>query len=469
MSRSLAVFILAGFIIGATVTGPGCANVIPPQGGPRDSLAPLLLRATPPDSSRNFTGNRISFVFDEFVDIQNIQQSLIISPTPGLTPTVDFRLNTVTVRLREPLESNTTYTFNFGDAIRDVNEGNIAKELTYIFSTGPYLDSLELRGKVVLAETGKIDTTLLAILHTNPSDSAVVKEKPRYVTKLDGQGNFVFKNLPPSTFYLYALKDEGGARRYFSEKQLFAFADSAINMSVENQPVTLYAYSAAPPAPVTTAPSSLSLGRGRPSNERLRYQTTLLAGQQDLLSDFTLVSEQPLKFLDTAKVRVTMDSIHAPVTGYSIILDSSRRKMVLSNNWNENTLYHLLLEKDFAEDSLGRRLLKTDTISFTTKRLADYGSLELKIRNIELERNPVLLFVLNNQVARSFPLTSGDFAQAVFLPGDYELRILYDENRNGKWDPGEFFGKRKQPERVVPIRRVITVKPDFENEFEVSL
>ena len=123
-------------------------------------------------------------------------------------------MNTITVKLKDTLEPNTTYTLNFGNAIKDVNEGNILKNFTYIFSTGTYIDSLELRGKVLLAETGETDTTLTVMLHTNKDDSAVVKEKPRYIAKVGRQGNFDFQNLPPETFYLYALKDEGGTHRY---------------------------------------------------------------------------------------------------------------------------------------------------------------------------------------------------------------------------------------------------------------
>jgi hypothetical protein len=55
------------------------------------------------------------------------------------------------------------------------------------------------------------------------------------------------------------------------------------------------------------------------------------------------------------------------------------------------------------------------------------------------------------------------------LPGEYELRILYDTNKNGVWDPGEFFNKHKQPEVVVPIERKINVKSNWQNEFELVL
>src|SRR5687768_9149340 len=83
---------------------PGCATIVPPQGGPRDSIPPQLIKASPGDSTRNFRGNKIVFTFDEFIDVQNIQQQLLVSPSPVINPVVDFRLNTVTVKIKDTLE-----------------------------------------------------------------------------------------------------------------------------------------------------------------------------------------------------------------------------------------------------------------------------------------------------------------------------------------------------------------------------
>jgi hypothetical protein len=458
------------------LVGPGCANIVPPQGGPRDSLPPVLMKATPGDSTRNFNGNKITFTFDEFVDLQAVQQNLMVSPSPRINPTVDFRLNTVTVKLRDSLESNTTYSLNFGEAIKDYTEGNALKNFTYTFSTGPYIDSLELTGRVILAETGKTDTTLMVLLHTSSDDSAVIKERPRYVTKLDSRGNFIFRNLPPKEFYLYALQDEGGTRRYLSKKQLFAFADKPVTPALKTEPVTLYAYAVKDenkPASSTTTndPANRTGGRNRNTgaDNRLKYQTFLTNNQQDLLGRFSMSFEQPLRVFDSTRIRLYTDSAYNVAGAYSFQQDSTRKKLELVHQWKENTLYHIILDKDFAEDTLGRKLLKTDTLHFTTKKLADYGALQLKFRNLDLKKNPVLLFVSNDAVIRMVPLAGDSYSETSFVPGEYELRILYDDNKNGRWDPGEFFGKHKQPELVKPVERRITVKPAWQNEFEIAL
>ncbi len=162
----------------STISGPGCANIIPPQGGPKDSIPPLLIKATPRDSTRNFTTNKITFSFNEFIELQNPFQNVMISPVPKNDSTViTSNLSTITVKLKDSLEANTTYSINFRDAIKDFSEGNILKGFTYIFSTGAYIDSLELKGKVVLAETGKVDSTMIVMLHTSADDSIVSKRK----------------------------------------------------------------------------------------------------------------------------------------------------------------------------------------------------------------------------------------------------------------------------------------------------
>jgi Big-like domain-containing protein len=466
------LIILLGLI--SVISDTGCANIMPPAGGYRDTIPPLLLKATPGDSSKNFNANHITLTFDEFINLDNPHENLLISPVPKTEPFVEAKLRTVVVRLKDTLEPNTTYTFNFGNAIKDVNEGNPAKNFTYIVSTGSTFDSLTLSGKVMLAETGRVDSTLAVILHKHGDDSAVVNEKPRYATHLDSSGNFTFRNLPPGTFYIYALKKEGSYR--YSERQLFAFADSAVVVGANNEPITLYAYteiaSTEKTGPITPTLTPQIGGRQRGATggreNRLRLQTNLDNGQLDLLNNLIITSDVPLRKLDTSLVHFSRDSSFTPITDYTILRDTSGKKLTFQYTWKENTLYHLIAEKEFAEDTLGRKLLKADTLNFKTKKLSEYGSLTLRFTNLDLSANPVLLFVQNDNVVKSLPLVGSKINVPIFLPGDYQLRILNDRNKNGKWDPGQFFGKHIQPEIVKPVTRRINVKPNWDNEFDIA-
>jgi hypothetical protein len=475
--RSLLSFIaFTGFLLSLINGSTGCANIVPPEGGPRDTLPPVITKTSPPSNTKNFTDKRITLTFDEYVDLDNVQQNLIVSPVPDNIPNVSRKLNEVTIRIRDTLEPNTTYSFNFGKSIKDVNESNIMKDFTYIFSTGPYIDSLQFGGKVILAETNEPDSTLTVMLHTTPEDSAVYHKRPRYITKLDAKGSFRFSNLPPGTYYLYAMKDEGGTHRY-NPKQLFAFADSPVVVSSATPPVTLYASAAEKEAPAATPRAATAEGgrglrgaRGAAGDKRLKFGTNVGGSKQDLMEKFTFTFETPLRSFDSSKIRFATDTLFTPVTsGYSWMEDSTRKKLAFTYPWQENTLYHFIMEKDFATDTLGQQLLKADTISFLTKGKADYGELTVRFRNLDLSTNPVLQFVLNNEVVKSFPLTSATFTNSLFEPAEYSIRILSDMNKNGVWDPGNFFKNRRQPEKVVSIQRKLNVKANWKNQFEIAL
>ena len=466
-------FLMAIFIVANLSGSTGCASMAPPLGGDRDSLPPTLVSVTPPDSSRNFEGKRINFVFNEFVQIDNPQANLLITPTPKTNPNVEAKLRTVTVVIKDTLEPNTTYTFDFGDAIRDINESNVLRNFTYIFSTGRALDSLEFNGRVIIAETGKTDSTLLVFLYKSLDDSAVIKERPRYIARVDNGGNFVFRNLPPGRFAIYAVKDEGGQRRYLARNQLFAFSDTPVIVQPSPTPVTMYAFVAkdtntvAPPS----TPSIKGTGTRAPSatDKRLRIETSLENDQLGLLDSFHLYFRSaPLKFFDTSKVSLT-DEKYQPLTNYTFVEDTSRKQVTIFYPWVENTGYNLILDKEFAEDTAARKLPRTDTISFRTRKEKEYGLVRLRFPNLDLTKSPVLLFLQGDKIVQSHVFTNKEFYARIFQPGEYDLRLIFDENKNGLWDTGEFFGEHRQPERVLPISRKITVKANWDNEVDITL
>jgi hypothetical protein len=441
----------------------GCANIVPPLGGARDSLPPVLLKVDPPDSTVNFNHKTITLNFNENVDLKDPYNNIIFTPTFKKLPQVDRNLKTITIKFTDTLDPGTTYVINFGDAIADVNEGNVLRNYTYVFSTGPALDSLELNGNVLLAETGGIDSAMVAVLYRNLVDTIIRTEPPKYIVKLDHNGAFHFHNLPADSFALYIF--DAQAKRY-NDRNHFAFTDRPV-VPGRTDSLLLYAYIPKPAEsgqPATGITGLGAAGRITGADRRLRFNQ-VTQGQQDLLTDYVLNFPVPLKTFDSSKLHFTTDSSFTPAP-FSVSLDSSRKELRFKTAWKENTRYNLVLDKDFAADTAGRQLLKTDTLFFNTKKLTDYGKLALRIRNIDLGRHPVVQFVQNNVVVYSAPIPSGTFNSDLFIPGEYELRILYDTNNNGKWDRGQFFGIKKQPEIVVPLSQRITVKGNWDNEFE---
>jgi len=468
---SLLAIVVFVFFIAAT-TG-GCANPIAPTGGPRDSLPPLLISVTPKDSSENFNAKKVTFAFNEFVQLDNVHDNLIVSPVPKQEPIIESKLRTVTIKIKDTLEENTTYSYNFGNAIKDINEGNILKNFTYVFSTGAYIDSLELSGTVQIAETGLADSTLIVMLHRNGDDSALIKEKPRFIAKLDSAGRFHFRHLPSGIFYVYALKDDGGQKKYLSKRQFFAFADKPVSIAGSNAPVNLYAYlekdtSKPIPHAAPKPPGGAKSDKDKEKDKRLKFTINLENGQQDLLSNLVFAFNDPLKKFDSSKVFFA-DETFKPITGYRIEKDSSNKKLTLYYKWPENTAYNLIVDKEFAEDSAGRKIARNDTLRFRTMKESDYGNVSIRFNNLDLSKKPVLQILQSGTIKDSARLTTRDYKVKLFKPGEYEMRILFDTNGNFVWDTGEFFGKRKQPEKVIAIKRKLIVKANWDNDNTIDL
>jgi hypothetical protein len=445
-----------------------CANIIPPGGGPRDSLPPHLLTASPKDSALNVNTHNFTLTFDEFINLDNWQQNLIISPMLKYNPQVDSKLRNLTIRLKDTLEPNTTYTFDFGNTVRDVNEGNIARNLSYTFSTGTRLDHYSYSGKVLVAEKGKPDSTLFVVLHTNLADSAAWTQKPRYYTRINGKGEFLFRNLPEGDFAVYVIPNNF-TKRYDDTTGLFAFRNTPVHISNLSPRDTLYAFQAVQKKPI---PGSSSLPQqkaaGIREDKRLRYGLSLENGQQDLLDKLTLSFQRKLGGFDSTKIMLC-DTNYKPLSVNGFLLDSTKTKLSLSYNWKPEQGFRLLIAKDAVTDTGGVQLSKADTIRFTTKKETDYGSLRLRFSNLDLSKKPVLQFIQNDAVVESVVLTQAELFRKLYRPGTYELRILFDTNGNGVWDTGHFRGGRRQPEIVVLIPRQVVIRANWDNEVNLSL
>lgn len=457
---------LTTFLYAVSILYSGCAQVGMPTGGLRDTIPPVLLNSNPLNNSTGFQGNKIVLTFDEYVQLQDVQQNLLVSPVPKINPNVDFKLKTVTIRLKDTLIPNTTYKIELGKSIRDLNESNPYQDFTYLFSTGEFIDSLSLSGNVEIAESGLSDSTLIVMLYRDLSDSAVFKRKPTYITRVNKTGDFTFENLASGDYHIFALKDESGQRIYSSKTQLFAFSDSLVNISAEPHIIKLFAYQEEKEVPKTTS-------AGVKSGADLKFTTTLSNGIQDLLTPLTLEFNHPLKDLDKNKIKIT-DTLFNSVPIVIHDTDTLHKKLVIESEWIEDHHYKLIIDQNFASDTGGVLLKNNDTLAFKSKRESEYGSVKMNFKNLEKFKHPVLQFVRNKVVEYSYPLTIGvAFYQKLFNPGDYEIRILEDSNQNGKWDPGYYdpanIHLQRQPEKVISIPQVFNVKAGWDNERDVVL
>lgn len=217
----------ARFLYGciALVLG-ACAQITAPTGGPRDTEPPKVIRELPSNLSTNVEGKSIDIEFDEFVQVLN-PQAIVVSPATDPQPDFVAKKNQLHIKFKNELDTNTTYSIFFGNAIGDNNENNKLDNYSYVFSTGKYLDSLKLKANVIAAD-GDIPDNSYLLLYRETDDSAFLKHRPFYLTKIEKNGSAELGQLKAGRYAVYALSDKNLNYYYDLPSEHIGFLDSAI-------------------------------------------------------------------------------------------------------------------------------------------------------------------------------------------------------------------------------------------------
>ena len=198
-----------------------------PQGGPRDSIPPVVMKETPLNGTLNFTGKEIVVQFDEYIQLDDVQKNVLISPPQQTPPEVKAIGKKLSVVFQEDLIDSTTYTLDFGPSICDYNEKVPLEGYVFSFSTGDVIDSLAISGKLYDAATLNPMPFVMVGIHRNLSDSALSTIPFTRITRTDSEGNFIIHNIHAGTYRLYALNDI--SRDYiYQPGEALAYADSLI-------------------------------------------------------------------------------------------------------------------------------------------------------------------------------------------------------------------------------------------------
>ncbi|MBL7471938.1 Ig-like domain-containing protein [Robertkochia sediminum] len=212
-----------------------CAKRSTPTGGPKDETPPEILSTNPDNYQVGFDGNKITLTFDELVKLNDLQKQLIVSPPLKNAPMVSPQGSAnkkITIELLDTLKENTTYVLNFGQSIVDYNEGNPYPFYSYVFSTGSYIDSLELGGFVTDASQKEPDNFVSVMLYemdTAYTDSAVFRKQPTYITNtLDSLTDFRLTNLKEGKYRLIAIKDENNDNLFSPKTDKIGFVADTI-------------------------------------------------------------------------------------------------------------------------------------------------------------------------------------------------------------------------------------------------
>ncbi len=207
-----------------------CANEKAPEGGKKDTTPPKAKKMYPASKSLHFTSDKIHITFNKFIKSTGFSQTLI---SPPLEKRPDFKIvnKTLTIKLKSPLRDSTTYTFNFAEDIKDVNEGNILNNFTYVFSTGDFIDSQRLAGKVIIAKDNSLADGVIVSLYPQDSVNAIKRSKPFYFAKTDKSGSFLINNIKAGHYNVFALKDENYNYIFDQPNEMIAFYDSLVYLN----------------------------------------------------------------------------------------------------------------------------------------------------------------------------------------------------------------------------------------------
>ena len=215
-----------------------CANRgTGPQGGPRDTIPPMVVKESPMNGSLNFDAKRIEIHFDEYIQLDNVQKNVLISPPQQTPPEVKAIGKNVSVVFNEPLQDSTTYTIGFGAAICDYNEKTPLHDYVYSFSTGDVIDSLSVSGRVYDAANLDPISDVLVGIHSNHADSALGTIPFTRIARANEEGYFTIHNMRSGIYRLYALNDI--SRDYlYQPGEALAFADSLVRPYTELREVS---------------------------------------------------------------------------------------------------------------------------------------------------------------------------------------------------------------------------------------
>ena len=215
-STLLVAFLL--LILGAA----GCAKQSSPEGGPYDMTPPRVVRCTPEMGSTNVSTHRVRITFDEYIQLERGEDKIIYSPPQRIPPKALVNQKQLVVTYQDSLIANTTYTINFNRAIKDYNEGNYIEQYVYAFSTGDYLDTMQVSGQVLDAYTLQPVPRILAGVYNTPLPTDSLDRPMTRMTYTDDKGHFTLQNVRDGDYYAIALVDMDRSYSYNAPNESFA-------------------------------------------------------------------------------------------------------------------------------------------------------------------------------------------------------------------------------------------------------
>ena len=213
----------------------GCASVGSPDGGRYDETPPVFTGSSPKRNATNVSPKTVTLEFDEIVKIENAAEKVVVSPPLSEQPEIQINNRKIQIRLNDTLQSNTTYSIDFADAIVDNNEGNPLGDFCFNFATGDRLDTMEMSGYVLNASNLEPVKGILVGIYSNTADSAFTSSRMERISHTDSEGHFVIRGVAPGSYRVYALQDMDQDYKFSQKSEMIAWLDSLVVPSSEQR------------------------------------------------------------------------------------------------------------------------------------------------------------------------------------------------------------------------------------------
>ncbi len=524
---------LAAIVIALALTH--CAKRGTPTGGPIDETPPEILRAFPDNYSVNFKNQVIEVTFDEYIKLEDLQKQLVISPPLKNRPTIKPQggaSKKLTIEITDTLLDNTTYVLNFGQSVVDNTEGNPYPFFKYIFSTGTYIDSLKISGRVSDALTFKTDdfvNVMLYEVNESYTDSVVYNQQPRYVVNtLDSLTTFTMENLKAGQYRMVALKEKSSNLKFDPKTDKIGFVSDVITVPTDEEfVVQLYepeqdkelrrasqvgqsriqigyagALDSMKISPIDKSLITASRITKEEDKDTLNYwyqptlerdslalniefkdfKKTLTArlkagqdkdsliiikfGQFSLRDPIQFTATTPISQLDATQMKlIDKDSI---AQEFTVELDSLKNIATYNFKAIPEQKYNLQLLPGAITDFYGKT---HDTITsvFSTRAASDLGNIPINLSGGS--SFPVIVQIVTETLEVTAEIIVDKNGPIVFdylPPNKYYIRMIYDANDNGRYDPGNFL-ENLQPEKVVYFPDLIPLQANWDYVTNITL
>ena len=523
----------------------GCAQVVAPTGGPKDIIPPRVLTSSPENKSIRFHDKKIDITFDEYIQLKDLSKQFIISPPLKHLPIPVVKGKTLEIPLaKDTLMDSTTYTFNFGNAICDLHEGNQYKNFQYVFSTGSYVDSLSVQGIVLDAFSHDPVKEGFVLMYADLDDSTPYKKQPSYCAQTDDNGKYRIDNIKAGTYRILALSKGSGDYFYHPYIQSMGFKRDTLSLQ-KNDSISFFVFTEEPikllflkakaagkgelmltfnkptdsikvtPVNIDTMKPYNTLYQYTGNHDTLNYwinypnldSLRFIVSRNNTILDTAIVYNIPGHTVKTtsAKKKNTKDEkppsvqvnlnvtektpydyhlpftmkFTQPVTNYNLskIKLIKRKDTIALKPVGKSSPYSLSFspQKDLISDSAYSLSIMpgaftnffnftNDTIitHFTVEEQSFYGTLKLNLSFSKKAHYLVQLLTGKNTIYRQDTVsgTTGIFYDGL-PPALYAIRVIEDDNNNGKWDIGNYM-KRIEPEDVFYYSDQINVRSNWD-------